>query len=251
MALAAIQVFPLSGLPEIKPGDDLARLIVEAAQNADFVVAAQDVFVVAQKVVSKAEGRIVKLDTISPSERAVQWAREWGKDPRLVELVLKESKRIVRMAQGVIISETKHGFVCANAGVDVSNAEVGTAILLPADPDRAARALLDRLEKIYSAPLGVIIADTFGRPWREGLVNVALGVAGLAPLRDYRGKTDAGGKTLQATVIAVADELASAAELVMGKADGIPLAVIRGAQLAFGSGVGRDLIRPAEKDLFR
>src|SRR5262249_26265186 len=151
--------------------------IVDAAHGAGFVVAAQDVFVVAQKVVSKAEGRIVKLDTISPSERAREWAREWGKDPRLVELVLKQSKRIVRMAQGVIISETGHGFICANAGVDVSNAEAGTAILLPVDPDRAALSLLDRLEKIYPAPLGVIIADTFGRPWREGLVNLALGGA--------------------------------------------------------------------------
>jgi coenzyme F420-0:L-glutamate ligase/coenzyme F420-1:gamma-L-glutamate ligase len=251
MPRSPIQIFPLPGLPEITPGDDLARLIVEAARAADFVVAAGDIFVVAQKVVSKAEGRIVALDSILPSGRAGEWAREWGKDARVIELVLRESKRIVRMAQGVIVAETQQGFVCANAGVDVSNAEAGTAILLPLDPDASARSLRQRLEESFAVPLGVIIADTFGRPWREGLVNVALGVAGIAPLLDYRGKTDAGGKTLQATLIAVADELASAAELVMGKADGVPVAIVKGAQLAARTGSGRDLIRPAERDLFR
>jgi coenzyme F420-0:L-glutamate ligase/coenzyme F420-1:gamma-L-glutamate ligase len=248
---APIQIFPLSGLPEIRPGADLPRAIVDAARAGDFKVLAGDVFVVAQKVVSKAEGRIVSLDSVSPSDRALEWASKWGKDPRVIELVLDQTKRVVRMAQGVIVAETGHGFVCANAGVDVSNAEPGTAILLPLDPDASARALLDRLEKAFGLRLGVIIADTFGRPWREGLVNVALGVAGLAPFVDYRGRKDASGKTLQATLIAVADELASAAELVMGKTDGIPVAIIRGAQLGLGSGAGRELIRPAEKDLFR
>jgi coenzyme F420-0:L-glutamate ligase/coenzyme F420-1:gamma-L-glutamate ligase len=246
-----IQIFPLAGLPEFKPGADLARVILDAVRAADFRVSAGDVFVVAQKVVSKAEGRIVALDSIAPSDRALEWASKWGKDPRVIELVLKQTKRVVRMAQGVIVSETEHGFVCANAGVDVSNAEPGTAILLPLDPDASARALLDRLEKASGVRLAVIIADTFGRPWREGLVNVALGVAGLAPLLDYRGKKDTSGKALQATIIAVADELSSAAELVMGKTDSIPVAIIRGAQLATGTGTGRDLIRPAEKDLFR
>jgi coenzyme F420-0:L-glutamate ligase/coenzyme F420-1:gamma-L-glutamate ligase len=249
--LQPIQIFPLSGLPEIKPGDDLARFIVEAARAADFAVAPDDVFVVAQKVVSKAEGQIVKLESVSPSERAQEWAHAWGKDPRVIELVLSQAKRIVRMAQGVIVAETAHGFVCANAGVDVSNAEPGAAILLPEDPDASASALLAVLEKAFAAPLGVIVADTFGRPWREGLVNVALGVAGMAPLLDYRGKADASGKMLQATLIAVADELASAAELVMGKSDGVPVAIVRGTKSSSRSGSGRDLIRPAVKDLFR
>jgi len=246
-----IQIFPLTGMPEIKPGDDLGRLIIDAARTSDFVVASGDIFVVAQKVVSKAEGRIVRLATVSPSERAEEWARAWGKDPRVIELVLSEAKRIVRMAQGVIVGETAHGFVCANAGVDISNTEPGTALLLPRDPDASARALLAALEKAFAAPLAVIVADTFGRPWREGLVNVALGVAGMAPLLDYRGQADTSGKTLQATLIAVADELASAAELAMGKLDRIPVAIVRGAQISARSGRGRDLIRPAQRDLFR
>ncbi len=251
MQRTPIQIFPLSGLPEIKPGDDLARLIVEAARAADFRIEADDVLVVAQKVVSKAEGCIIALDSIVPSERARKWAGEWGKDAHVIELVLRESSRIVRMAQGVIVAETAHGFVCANAGVDVSNAAPGTAILLPLDPDASALSLRQGFEAAFAVRLGVIIADTFGRPWREGLVNVALGVAGIGPLLDYRGKRDAGGKTLQATLIAVADELASAAELVMGKADGVPVAVVRGVQLASEAGTGRDLIRPSERDLFR
>jgi coenzyme F420-0:L-glutamate ligase/coenzyme F420-1:gamma-L-glutamate ligase len=251
MPPSPIQIFPLAGLPDIKPGDDLARAIVEAIRAVDFIVVPNDIFVVAQKVVSKAEGRIVMLDSIAPSERAGAWAGEWDKDARVIELVLRQSKRIVRMAQGVIVSETEHGFVCANAGVDISNAEPGTAILLPLDPDASARLLRQQLEQAFAAPLALIIADTFGRPWREGLVNVALGVAGLAPLLDYRGRTDATGRTLQATVIAIADELASAAELVMGKTDAVPVAIVRGLPASSPSGGGRDLIRPAARDLFR
>ena len=213
-------------------------------------IASHDVLVIAQKIVSKAEGRIVSLDSIVSSQRASKWAQEWGKDPRVIELVLRESKRIVRMERGVIIAETQHGFVCANAGIDLSNADEGTAILLPEDADASARALQARLNQSLGADIGIIISDTFGRPWREGLVNVALGVAGVAPLIDYRGARDANGKLLQATIIALADELASAAELVMGKADRVPIAIIRGAASA-GAGSGRDLIRPEEKDLFR
>ena len=214
-------------------------------------VAAGDVFVVAQKIVSKAEGRMVRLDSVEPSERAARWAAEYDKDPRLIELVLREASRIVRMDRGVIIAETRHGFICANAGVDNSNTPEGTASLLPEDPDRSARALQSALAKLFRVHVGVIISDTFGRPWREGLVNVALGVAGIAPLIDYRGRRDAGGKILQATIIAIADELASAAELVMGKADGVPVALIQSLAGAKRTGSGRDLIRPAEKDLFR
>ena len=246
-----VEIFPLPGLPDVKPGDDIAAAIVTALRMSDMRIAENDIVVVAQKIVSKSEGRIVRLDTIVPSERAREWAHEWGKDAHLVELVLTESKRIVRMERGVIISETHHGFVCANAGVDVSNAEEGTAILLPENPDASARALQTRLSASLGCHVGVIVSDTFGRAWREGLVNVALGVAGLEALRDYRGQHDAHGRPLQATVIAIADELASAAELVMGKSDRIPVAVIRGAGIAQHAGSGLDLIRPAEKDLFR
>ena len=249
--MTQVQIFPLPGVPEVKPGDDLARLIVAAARAEDVRVAEADVFVVAQKIVSKAEGRIVRLDSIMPSERSRAWAQEWNKDARIIELVLREGKRIVRMERGVIIAETPHGFVCANAGVDVSNAEDGTAILLPENPDASARTLQAQLSAAFGVHVGIIISDTFGRAWREGLVNVALGVAGLAPLIDYRGQTDANGKLLQATIIAIADEIASAAELVMGKSDRIPVAIVRGARFETRSGSGVDLIRPADKDLFR
>jgi len=246
-----IQILPLPGLPEIRSGDDIAGAIVHAARAHDMRIVGDDIFVVAQKIVSKAEARIVRLDQVAPSERARVWAEQWSKDARVVELVFRESKRIVRMERGVIIAETHHGFVCANAGVDVSNADEGTAILLPQDPDASARTLQMRLSEAFACHVGVIVSDTFGRAWREGLVNVALGVAGLTPLLDYRGQTDANGKPLQATVIAVADELASAAELVTGKSDRIPVAIIRGAPIASRSGTGADLIRPADKDLFR
>ena len=249
--MTQVQIFALPGLPEIKRGDDLARLFVAGAHDNDLEIAEGDVFVVAQKIVSKAEDRVVRLDSIVPSERARQWANDWSKDARVVELVLREAKRIVKMERGIIIAETKHGFVCANAGIDVSNAEPDTAILLPENPDASARALQSQLAAAFATHVGVIISDTFGRAWREGLVNVALGVAGIAPLIDYRGRTDANGKILQATIIAVADEMASAAELIMGKADRIPVAIVRGARLGTRSGSGEDLIRTADKDLFR
>ena len=248
---SAIEIFPFTGLPEIRPGDDLARLIAEAAIAQELRIAPRDIFIVAQKIVSKAEGQIVPLGSVRPSERAAQWARQWGKDARVIELVLRESKRILRMERGIIIAETRHGFVCANAGVDLSNAENDTAILLPQDPDASALVLHARLGEAFGVEIGIVISDTFGRAWREGLVNVALGMAGVAPLIDYRGQTDANGKPLQATIIAAGDELASAAELVMGKADGVPVAIIRGFTRTAASGAGRDLIRPAERDLFR
>jgi coenzyme F420-0:L-glutamate ligase/coenzyme F420-1:gamma-L-glutamate ligase len=249
-----ILIIPLPGLPEVSPGDDIAHLITKAAGQMELRIGAGDIFVVAHKIVSKSEGRIVRLDTINPSERARQWAAEYHKDPRLIELVLREAKRILKMERGVIVAETGHGFVCANAGVDGSNTAEGTAILLPEDPDRSAKLLHDQLTKTYGVPLGVIISDTFGRPWREGLVNVALGIAGVAPLIDYRGQKDASGKTLQATLIALADEIASAAELVMGKADGVPVAIVQGVQgipTAPPTSSAKELIRPAERDIFR
>ena len=251
MSFPSIQIIPLAALPEIAPGDDLSRLIADAVKRQGLRISEGDIFVVAQKIVSKAEGRIVRLDSILPSKRAEQWAADYQKDPRVSELVLSEASRIVRMERGVIVAETRHGFVCANAGVDVSNAPEGTAILLPDDPDRSARALQIQLKKDFGVHVAVIIADTFGRPWREGLVNVALGVAGIAPLMDYRGQRDASGKTLQATIIARADEVAAAAGLVMGKTDRVPVAILRGVASAEDSGSGRDLIRPAATDIFR
>jgi coenzyme F420-0:L-glutamate ligase/coenzyme F420-1:gamma-L-glutamate ligase len=246
-----VQIIPLTGLPEVVPGDDLTRLLVEAAQRQELVIKQGDVFVVAQKIVSKAEGRIVHLDSIKPSEQAEQWAAEYQKDPRVIEVVLRETSSIVRMERGVIISRTRHGFVCANAGVDVSNVPGGTVSLLPENPDRSARALQEQLERAFGVHVTVIISDTFGRPWREGLVNVALGVAGMTPLVDYRGQYDAHGKMLRATVIALADELAAASGLVMGKLSCVPAAVFQGVMIAEGTGSGGDLIRLAERDLFR
>lgn len=190
------------------------------------------------------------LDTVDPSEKAERWAAEYRKDPRLIEIVLREASRIVRMERGVIIAKTRHGFVCANAGVDLSNVPQGAALLLPEDPDRSASALQEELSRAFGVHVAVIISDTFGRPWRMGLVNVALGVAGMMPLTDYRGQRDSHGTTLKATVVAVADELAAAAGLVMGKLNRIPAAVIRGMELPEGTGTGCNLIRPRDTDLF-
>ncbi|HKV28513.1 MAG TPA: coenzyme F420-0:L-glutamate ligase [Candidatus Acidoferrales bacterium] len=246
-----VQVIPLIGIPEIAPGDDLAIIIMGAVTQQSLPIDSGSIFVVAQKVVSKSEGEIVRLDSVRPSKRAVRWAAKHKRDARLVELALRDAKRIVRMEKGIIITETRSGFICANAGVDTSNTPKGTAVLLPEDPDRSARRLKAKLDRKLGKSIAVIISDTFGRPWREGLVNVALGVAGIGALLDYRGRRDAGGKLLRATVIAVADELASAAELVMGKSSRIPVAIIQGLPLGQGSGSGRDLIRPARRDLFR
>jgi coenzyme F420-0:L-glutamate ligase/coenzyme F420-1:gamma-L-glutamate ligase len=250
-AVRPVQLIPVTGIPEISLGDDIARAIAVAAQSQAFAPAEGDIFVVAQKIVSKSEGRIVRLDTVKPSVRAANWASEFQKDPRVIEIVLSEASSIVRMERGVIVAKTRHGFVCANAGVDVSNAPEGTALLLPEDPDRSARALQSKLEEIFKVRVAVIISDTFGRPWREGLVNVALGVAGMAPLLDYRGQRDPHGRALLASVIATADELAAAAGIVMGKLNRVPVAIVRGAEIPPGQGSGRDLIRPASRDLFQ
>ena len=244
-----IQVIPVPGLPEIQPGDDIALLIANCLRGQ--AIMHGDIFVIAQKVISKAEGRIVDLGDIIPSPPAAEWAAQWNKDPRIIELVLRESKSILRMERGVIVSETRHGFICANAGVDASNTAENTAVLLPENPDELARAVQARLQENFAVTLGVIISDTFGRAWREGLVNVALGVFGLPALMDYRGQRDGAGKLLNATVIACADELAAAAELVMGKAEKVPVVIIRGFGPGGPPGTGRDLIRPAERDLFR
>jgi coenzyme F420-0:L-glutamate ligase/coenzyme F420-1:gamma-L-glutamate ligase len=255
---APISIDPIECIPEIRPGDNLSASILRAlAAKPALAFRCEStgnrggpIFVVAQKIVSKSEGRIVRLVDVSPSAQALAWADQLRKDPRIVEVILRESRSIVRMERGILIVETHHGFICANGGVDASNAPQGTVVLLPLDPDESARRLRAELSASLGMPLAVIISDTFGRPWRQGLTNVALGLSGLAPLIDYRGQVDSCGRRLQATLLAVADELAAAAELVMGKTAGIPVAVIQGFQSP-GDGFGKDLIRPPQEDLFR
>jgi coenzyme F420-0:L-glutamate ligase / coenzyme F420-1:gamma-L-glutamate ligase len=243
-----IRVIPLAGIPEVEEGDDLPALLADAAARAGGLEHG-DVVVVAQKVVSKAEGRVVRLDELEPSARAFELAGD--RDPRHVEAILRESRHVVRVRPPLIISETRHGFVCASAGVDASNAKGdGTLVLLPVDPDASAAAIRAALRERTGRDVGVIVSDSFGRPFRMGTTDVALGIAGLTPLRDLRGVRDSAGYELHATQIAVADELAAAAELVMGKVSGIPAAVIRGVD-ARGEGTGRDLVIPEELDLFR
>ena len=249
---AETRIIALQGMPEVRPGDDLAALILEAAGRQGLAFEQGDVLVVTQKVVSKAEGRIVDLESVEPGPFARQIAERWEKDARVVEVVLGESERIVRMDHGVIICETKHGLICANAGVDGSNVErVGTVSLLPEDPDASAATLRRRVEEATGVAAAVIITDTFGRPWREGHVNFAIGVAGMTPVLDYTGQTDPAGHELRVTQMAVADELAGAAELAHGKLDRVPVAIVRGYTYPPGSGTARDLIRDPEKDLFR
>jgi coenzyme F420-0:L-glutamate ligase/coenzyme F420-1:gamma-L-glutamate ligase len=247
----SIAVIGLPGLKEVAPGDNLGELIVQGVVAAGLRAADGDIFVVTQKIVSKAEGRLIQLDTIEPSATARAWAAAHHKDARVFEVILRESRRIVRMDHGVLIAETHHGFVCANAGVDASNAPAGTVTLLPEDPDRSARHLQTHLENAFGGRLAVVVSDTFGRPWREGVVNVAVGVAGLAPLLDYRGQPDSQGRPMQVTVVAVADELAAAAELVMQKTRRMPVAIVRGYAYQAAAGSGRELLRPPEGDLFR
>jgi coenzyme F420-0:L-glutamate ligase/coenzyme F420-1:gamma-L-glutamate ligase len=252
MMAAEVRIIGLQGLPNIAPGMDLAQVITEAAQTQAFSFASGDIMVVTQKIVSKAEGQLVDLHTVSPSPFAVQVATVQEKDPQVVEVVLRESKRVVKMAQRTIISETHHGFVCAHAGVDESNvAGEGTVALLPLDADASARRLRQGMRERTGVDMAVIISDTFGRPWREGLVNVAIGIAGMEPLKDYRGLPDTEGRILKVTTLAVADELASAAELVMGKLDRVPVAVVRGYPYIPGEGDSKRLLRAPEKDLFR
>ena len=242
--MTELRVIPVEGIPEVREGDDLAALLAEAAAFED-----GDVAVVAQKVVSKAEGRVVSLDGVEPSAAARELAGD--EDPRRLEVILREAMRIVRSRPPLVIAETRHGFVCASAGVDASNApEPGTVVLLPLDPDASAgRIRLGVLERTGRA-VGVVVSDSFGRAWRQGTTDVAIGVAGIRPLLDLRGMRDATGYELHATTIAVADEIAGAAELVMGKTAGVPAAIVRGLEVA-GDGSARELVMPAERDLFR
>lgn len=250
----SVTIFGLTGIPEVRPGDRLGSLIADAADRQGSPLEEGDILIVTQKIVSKAEGRLVSLSTITPSDFAVRFAQHTGRDPRLVELVLRESKSIVRMdpARGVIISETHHGFVCANAGIDQSNVPGDDVVcLLPEDSDASAREIGAQLKDITGHHIPVIVSDTFGRAWREGHVNFAIGVAGMDPMTDYRGTSDAQGREMHVTTIAVADELAAAAELVQFKAIGVPVSVVRGYPYAPADLGYSSLIRDRDRDMFR
>ena len=251
-----LRIIPIQGIGSIHPGDDLGVTIYEALHSQNLKFEQGDILVVTQKIVSKAEGRIINLEDVQPSPFACSIAEQSQKDARHVEVVLQESKRIVRMDRGVIIAETRQGFICANAGVDESNVNGAQALtLLPVDSDASAQALKERLQDLTGekqpVEIAIIISDTWGRPWRNGQVNMAIGVAGIEPLADYRGQSDAYGYELHASIIAIADELASAAELVMGKIDQVPVALIRGYTYRSGSGSGHALIRESATDMFR
>ena len=242
-----LRVIPLRGIPELEEGDDLAALVLDAAREAP--IEDGDVLVVAQKAVSKVEGRVVSLTGIEPSERARELAGDG--DPRRLEVILREAREVVRVRPPLVIAETRHGFVCASAGVDASNAKgPDTLVLLPVDPDASAARIRSRILELTDAAVGVVVSDSFGRAWRLGTTDVALGVAGVTALVDLDGQRDPAGYELHATQIAVADEIAGAAQLVMGKLDGIPAALVRGLQVR-GSGLGSDLLMPRERDLFR
>ncbi len=248
-----IRIIPVRGVGEVAPGDDLAGLLLGALAGAGQALADGDVLVVTQKVVSKAEGRLVDPATVEPSAFARQIAAQGRKDAGFQEVVLRESRRIVKMANGVLITETHHGLICANSGVDESNVAGGRVVcLLPEDPDASAARLRAQIRERAGVTVAVIISDTFGRPWRDGQVNVAIGCAGIAPLSDYAGQADPYGYTMHATLIAVADELASAAELAMGKVDRVPAAIVRGyAYTPSEEATARALLRDPRFDLFR
>ena len=247
-----IEIIGFTGIPDVSDGDDPGHLMLDAARRQGVTFDSGDVVVVKQKIVSKAEGRLVALRDVSPSALALQIAAETGKDPRHTEVVLRESRRIVKMDMGLIISETRHGIVCANAGVDASNVGVEEAVcLLPLDPDASAARIRSVLEKESGSDLAVIISDSIGRPWRMGIVDMAIGVSGLAPLKDYVGQIDNDGYELRVTIVAIADELASAAELVTGKLERVPAAVIKGYEFSKGEGGAEELIIKRERDLFR
>ncbi len=248
-----IRIIGVDGIPEVQKGDDPLELIVAGLGHSGLSLEAGDILVVTHKLISKAEGQVVELDGVTASDLATRWAEEYGKDPRHVEVVFQEAARIVRMDRGLIIAETRHGFVCANAGVDASNVAGHKAVsLLPVDPDESARRLRDRLnERLGFAP-AVIITDSFGRPWRRGIINIAIGSAGINPLLDYRGQFDDQGYEMHATVMAIADEIASAAELVMNKLDRRPVAIVRGYDYQpSDEGAAGTLVMSHDRDLFR
>jgi coenzyme F420-0:L-glutamate ligase / coenzyme F420-1:gamma-L-glutamate ligase len=252
----AVEILALEGMPEIRPGNDLAREILGAIERTPGALPLRedDVLVVTQKVVSKAEDAIVDLTTVTPRAEAVAFAAEWDRDPRQLEVVLREAKRVVRMEHGVLITVTPHGFVCANGGVDASNVgpDSGSIVtLLPRDPDASAARIRAAVRQRHGTDVPVIVSDSFGRPWRWGIVDVAIGVAGLAPIEDLRGSPDHDGRIMRSTIRAVADEIASAAELAFGKIGGRPVALVRGAAFTRAEGSIRDVVMPESFDLFR
>lgn len=246
-----VTILGIEGIPEIQAGDDIGALLAEACRAQGVTLEDNDVLIVTQKAVSKSEDRGVDLSMVEPSSLALEIAKVGDKDPRHVEVVLRESKRIVRMDRGVIICETRHGLVCANAGVDASNVPDGRLMLLPVDPDASAARIRASVQQHTGADVAVIISDTFGRPWRAGYTEVAIGVAGMLPILDYVGQIDTHGRELRATWICIADELASSAELVTGKMNRVPVALIRGYAIPRGEGSARDIVRAAELDMFR
>jgi len=249
---AELRLIPIAVHDDIVPGDSLADTLLESLRRRRLCLQAGDILVVKHKIVSKAEGRLVDLATIHPSEDSVAWAKQYGLDPRVIELALRESRAVIRRKNGVLITETQHGFLCANSGVDVSNVNGGSqALLLPEDSDRSAANLRRALQRLTGIAIPVIITDSFGRPWREGLTEFAIGIAGMKPLRDDRGRRDSHGYQLRASVEAVADELACAAGLVCGKLNRAPACIVRGFRYEPGAGKVGDLLRPASTDLFR
>ncbi len=247
-----IRVIGIGGLPEVTPGMDLADLILQAARTQGTPVQERDILVVTQKVVSKAEGQLIDLSTVTPSTLAEQWAQDYDRDPRLIEVALRESRRISRMDRGVLVTETHHGLYCINDGVDASNIPGSEMVsLLPKDPDASAERIREAVRQAAGLEVAVIITDTWGRPWRDGVTNVAIGASGIAPLQDYRGTNDVFGYELHATAVAVVDELAAASELVMGKVDMVPVAMVRGYRYSPSQGKVRDLLRGPDNDLFR
>ena len=248
-----LTIIPVKGIPDIESGDDLGEIIAARLKDQGEKFQDGDITVVSQKIVSKAEDRVVNLSKVTPSAFASFIANEAGKDPRQVEVILRESRKVIRMKAGHLITETKHGFICANAGVDASNVARGKDIvtLLPLDPDASADRIGKTIRKLTGKVVPVIITDTFGRPWRMGQVNFAIGISGMKPIHDYRGSRDMYRHTLHVTEIAIADELASAGELVMNKSDKVPVALVRGYKFSSGKGTGKDLLRPEELDLFR
>lgn len=246
-----VEIIGVEGLGEVHAGDSVGQLIAAACAGKGFKLFDNDIVVIAQKIVSKAEGRVLRLDKISPSERAKELGRELDKDPSLVEVILSESRRVIRKGGRALIVETHHGFICANAGVDCSNVGVGQAALLPQDPDLSARKIRSEIQQSSGAAPAVIISDSFGRPWRLGTVDVAVGIAGMKAVKDERGSKDPYGYELKAAVAATADEVAAAAELAMGKKDGVPVVIVRGYKIEKGEGSVKELLRPESEDLFR
>ena len=246
-----LTILGLKGIPEVRSGVSISELIIEALKNEDRRVEDNDIFIVTQKIISKAENRFRRIVDITVSDKAKELAKSLSRDARHIQLILEESNRIIRAEKGIIITETIHGLVCANSGIDQSNVEKGTVSLLPIDPDQSARRIRREIMKLTGTHAVVIVSDTFGRPFREGQTNVAIGVSGLIPLEDYRGRRDKFGNLLSSTVIATADELAAAGELVCGKLDNIPVALIRGYHYREGDGSSRELMMHPDKDLFR